>query len=593
MVNISLAWFPIIICFLGLGTPMGFVPGEEDPLLMRMAPQNAVFYASWAGTQEADPKGNPTEQWIAQKDMQRFWKDMDTRLKDLSGKAFKQSHNPVSANINALTVKLPKLLCRQPCGIYIDRVEIKEKNTVPGFAGVLAINLGDRKNEISKHLDLAKEAIDENESVEISKEYEIDWLVHRSKKWIKTKIGMYEQYLVIGFAQGSLEPDINSFFENKDTPEPKWLTTIKQKLPVPRRASVGFIDVKELLNNADERLFGFRILASEKKLLEKLTTIGFVNGLDDEGFLGRIWLPGANEAEFAKVLNGPIDRDFLSKMPVGGGGAAAARISKDELYRALKSTIGSAQGNAKAFEESIAGFEAFSGLTLKEDLLNNLGDNVALVGSSEVFSTQATCLCFQIEDDMAFLDTIDGFARRLNEVSEDGSFGFETKMIDGVKVHHVTLPQRWNSVKEIYFAQQGFRLMVANKLEIFKEVLGAEKNKEDEIWIQTPRMQQLYEFAKNQKLGEPSLVFEVNPESTLSQLSSLSHSFKRMGFAEFPDQKTMANGLKPNLNAMFKREDGIEVIQKHVLPMGNPVSFLGFAGVTAEMLRVTEKLPKE
>jgi len=586
MIN-NFDWLSIIICLLGFGTPMGIVPGEEDPLLMRMAPENTVLYTSWAGTQEADPEGNPTEQWIAQKDMQRFWKDMGSRLQEIATKLVEQADNPVSGNLNALTVKLPKLLCRQPSGIYLDRIESEENKSTPTYGGLLAINLGDRKNEISEHLRLARESIEQNDSVTISREHEIDWLVS-SNKWIKTKIGIHEQYLVIGFASGGMKPEVGSFFKNKDTPEPKWLTVIKEKLPVPRRASVGFIDFKKLNKEAQS------YFSLENKSSDKLTTAGFVNGLDDEGYLGRTWLPGANESEFAKkLLNGPIDKDFLSKVPSADFFSIAARVSKEEVFDSIKSTIGNAGGSAKAFEESIAGFEAFAGLTLKQDLLNNLGDNVFVVGPMDIYSSRASCLCFEIKDDMAFLDTIDGFARRMKEVSEGGgSFDFKTKMIDDTKVHHVSLQRKWNSVKNIYFAQHKFRLIVGTDLQVFKQILSAEKSDEGDRWIETKRMQQLYEFARNQNLGEPQLIFEFDFKPIISSLVGFSNLFKGMGFAKVPNQATLENGLEPNLNAIFKREDGVEILQKHVMPSGNPISFVGFAGVISQTLDLVQKVPR-
>ena len=63
--------------------------------------------------------------------------------------------------------------------------------------------------------------------------------------------------------------------------------------------------------------------------------------------------------------------------------------------------------------------------------------------------------------------------------------------------------------------------------------------------------------------------------------------------ARFPNEATLVNGLQPNLNALFTREDGIEIVQKHVMPVGNPVSFFGFAGATAQVLGVTEKVSKD
>ena len=62
--------------FSGFGMPMGIVPGEEDPYLSQIAPEDCVLYSSWSGTAPADPAKNVTEKWIAQEEIQTFWKKL-------------------------------------------------------------------------------------------------------------------------------------------------------------------------------------------------------------------------------------------------------------------------------------------------------------------------------------------------------------------------------------------------------------------------------------------------------------------------------------------------------------------------------------
>ena len=565
-------WVTILFCFLGIGTPMGIVPGEEDPLLMRMAPEEVFMYASWAGTQVADPDGNATEKWIAQKDMQRFWKDMDTKLQKIAATAIENSDgDPALGQLDALSLKLPKLLCRQPCGFYIDQLTENGAD----FGGVLVINLGERKDEIAQHLNKAKSSI-KKDSIKLTHEHGTDWLVSEADMWIEleTKIGIHQHYLVVGFSSGGLEPKVDSFFENKDTPEPKWLTKIKEKLPVPRRASVGYVSTPNMLR-------------SFKELDENVKTIGFVNGLDDEGYLGRAWIEGGDQSEFAKVVKGPIDKEVWGKLPGGNLFTATACISKEEMFKAVESV----SGDAPVFKELIADFEAFGGgVTLKDEFMKNVGDNVYVIGEpfSFMWGRMDSGFCLQVKDEMAFLDTIEGFAKRLKEVSEDNlKFTIETKIIEDVKVYLVTRKQRSKGWRKIYFTLHNSQLVVVNNLELLKKLLFTQELDEKQSWLNSKRIEQLYQFANEQNLGEPNMLFEVDPKPILKQVHSFSSTFeKSMGLARFPDADTLVKGLEPCLSGVFKTEDGIQIVQKNVLPSGTPVSFLGSASVIAHAMYV-------
>ena len=62
----------------GLGLPFGVPPTPEDPKLARVAPEECLFYLSWAGTASPDPKSaNQTEQLLAEPEVQNFFKQID------------------------------------------------------------------------------------------------------------------------------------------------------------------------------------------------------------------------------------------------------------------------------------------------------------------------------------------------------------------------------------------------------------------------------------------------------------------------------------------------------------------------------------
>ena len=56
------------------GLPLGIPPGEFDPVMARVAPQECLFYVGWSGTAEPSAKSaNRTEQLLADPEVQRLW----------------------------------------------------------------------------------------------------------------------------------------------------------------------------------------------------------------------------------------------------------------------------------------------------------------------------------------------------------------------------------------------------------------------------------------------------------------------------------------------------------------------------------------
>ena len=58
--TLALAQLLVATVALGdMGLPLGIPPGPEDPVLARVAPEECLFYMSWAGIASPDPKSEP------------------------------------------------------------------------------------------------------------------------------------------------------------------------------------------------------------------------------------------------------------------------------------------------------------------------------------------------------------------------------------------------------------------------------------------------------------------------------------------------------------------------------------------------------
>jgi len=66
----------------GVGLPLGVPPLPEDPLLAKVAPEECLFYTSWAGTATPDPKSaNQTEQLLAEPEVQQMIAEIERHIR--------------------------------------------------------------------------------------------------------------------------------------------------------------------------------------------------------------------------------------------------------------------------------------------------------------------------------------------------------------------------------------------------------------------------------------------------------------------------------------------------------------------------------
>ena len=606
-----IVWFSF---FGGIGAPMGIVPGEEDPYLSQIAPEECLLYSSWSGTVVADPEKNVTEKWIAQKEMQTFWKKLfgeldrfaeknvdngvDKKIDPVFGDDIDTEEDKVTSfyEVRPILFRLAKISFTQPCAVVINRA------TEDGVSGNFVFKLGEWEDEIAADLDKINKEVLAKRGWGRETLHGMDVLVLKNvvqyQDDLVIKAGIHKGYLMVAFSIGEQnKPSFDEIFASEKTPEPKWLTEIKNELPIERRGSIAMVDTERWLEL-------FENLASEMEFnpFEDVRKIGFITGIDGDGFLARTWIQTEGEpGAFFKVFEGgPLGAEELRAIPANQTLSTVSRLSPEQIYDGIKS-IAASTGDEQEFDEMVAGFEGFSGMTLKEDLLEKIDDygflyadlgNIDLMGGSP-----PVVIGIGIKDEMAFLDTTEAFSLRIEEmVEENPDLEFESKKVDDIPVFVVTDSSEWGAFGEVCFAQVGSRLLISTDFKTLEShITNVENGKPEEMIFSQPEIKKLFEFGESIGCEGPTTILRFDTGKMIKRYWNMMAMFMGPGlmgpeadnfkFPKVPMADPMANGVTPQVSAIFKTKNGYQLYQRSVTPSSNIPTTVAAAmilGVTAQ-----------
>jgi hypothetical protein len=220
------------------GLPLGIPAAEPDPAMARVAPEECLFYLSWAGMAEPSADSpNHTERLLAEPEVQRFIKEVTNRL----NAALKQGagEGEKAQKVAEITPQILMQMAVNPTAIFAGKFNNGPVGmTVP--VGIV-INLGDEAGAFEKDLLAVLEILTEQP-------------VPRPVNGVRTLVTppgipkiqwtIDDGYFILGVSEGTIG-EIQERMSGKVVPD--WLAEIHDRLPVDRVASVSFINTKEIL----------------------------------------------------------------------------------------------------------------------------------------------------------------------------------------------------------------------------------------------------------------------------------------------------------------------------------------------------------
>jgi len=366
----------------GFGSPAGVPPTAEDPLLAKVAPADCLFYMSWTGTGTPQAtSGNHTEQMLAEPEIQAFLKRASGVLGMIQPTGL-DANDPKARAVLADTKKLTRLLQGKPGAIFISQVQLNGNNP-PTIKGGGLLRVEDDGAAIKALMEkFQREALAENTATVTAVK-----VVNRDFSRIQfdddpsiptITWGVAGKYLVVGIGDGSAE----ALMKRASAQSPKWLTDVREKLAVPRTASVLYANVEEIVKIAIEQFDDPQAKLAVSVLgLDSLKTFSMVSGLDDKGCITRalVTIDGPGRGIMSWIDTKPLATSDLKLIKKDSPVALSFKLDAAKIMDLWLGFAAELQPNdAAQMEAGIAQIEQQFGIALRDDVLASLGDTVRI-----------------------------------------------------------------------------------------------------------------------------------------------------------------------------------------------------------------------
>ena len=159
--------------------------------------------------------------------------------------------------------------------------------------------------------------------------------------------GFDGKYFILGIGDGSADGIVA---REKGAP-PKWLTAVRERLPIQRPSMVHYLNIKKILalvQAAGGPPRGVPPQVLDALGLTNLTSLASVSGLDGKDWTSKMLLgmDGPPTGIFDLAGGKPLTADDLAPIPADATFAMCSRLDLDHVYRGISSIAGKIEPRA-------------------------------------------------------------------------------------------------------------------------------------------------------------------------------------------------------------------------------------------------------
>lgn len=576
----------------GFGVPLGMPPGEEDPMMSKVAPEECIFYASWAGTKTPDPNANPTEKWLAQKGVQEaIAKIQQVIVQSMANDRGNRSDAEIAATENA--ARLIAIMLRSPCACYIEQTPDIFSGMVPmdgdadddvnRFSGAFVSAPGQSSAEFKKYITQINEFLEQDEVIsEVRVNDTTFWQFENNNGPFEVMSwGFVDEYFVVAFGENALK----GVLENMASPAPSWVSELREQSGIKRLASVSMINIQAYfaLHKVNDRDF---LATPIRELgLSNAKHINWATGLDENGFVSKtnIVLDGEPEGIFKIVDGEPIPNYVLYRIPKENTLAFATRFSAAETYEMAKKFF-SMVDQPESFDDGIAQFETMTGVQVKRDIVDALSGVMYLYTDFGIVSPfEGWVLSIGVENEMTFGPTIKKLTEFFKETSQ---MEINSSTVEGYEVYSVERgPGMFGA--EPCWCVGNREFLIAMSTKTIEQHLKREATADSSL-ASSAGIKRVMADSKSDPLIVSTLDFadllrEIYPSFMSMIADSMVEEMQRQGIefekSDIPSLETLTNEVEPCVSAVFKTTDGFQIVQRQTYPGGSVGTTI--AGVVA------------
>lgn len=364
-------WLLLTSMAAGLGIPLGIPPGDADPMMERIAPQQCLFYMTWAGTTEpkADSQ-NSTERLLAHPEVRKSLAQVEQSVRSRLVETAKRRDPELVPVVNDI-IDWSELALRQPGAAFITDVRL-ERWGLYADAG-LVINLGQRADEIHKALLKYQNQYYPQDQRTVQAGNQTWYQVQLMKDSPVITWGVAGNYLIAGIGQNT----VDQILARSQTEPPQWLTAAMQRVPVERRASFAFVNVRGIRETIRQMGGGQTDETIAAVGLDRVQAVLSSTGLGPEGFVARtlVVTEGQPTGLVRLAAGNPLTLEDLQPIPRDAILGLAARLDAPTAWDAFARLMRQRDpANETGLLARLQQFENRTGINIRNDLLASLGN---------------------------------------------------------------------------------------------------------------------------------------------------------------------------------------------------------------------------
>jgi hypothetical protein len=383
-VGFPVIWELFVILGLGggFGFPLGLPPAPEDPLMASVAPEQCLFYTTWAGTAKPDPASpNQTEQLLAEPQVQHMLTEVQRRLQAGWQQGAGQIR-PEQAAMAEDALRWGAKLLTSPGAIFVASVAVTPAG--PDIRGGALVRVGkEDAPQLKAALEKYRAMLPPQAVTTVQIDGDSYYRVKPDPKAPQITLGVKGSYFIVGVAEGSVEGILSR--GHARTPAPKWLAGVRRQLAVARTATVTYVNVKGIIDALAPLAHDPKVpLVLQATGLADVTSLSSVTGLDQEGFVSRtlVSFSGQPRGLLSLAAGRPLRPADLAPIPADSTIALAARLDADQIFQTILSVAG--QIDPRAAQDILRLPEQVQremGIDLRGDVLKSLGDTWCVYNS--------------------------------------------------------------------------------------------------------------------------------------------------------------------------------------------------------------------
>ena len=386
----ALSWIWILLFAGGGSIPLGGAPLPLDPVLSAIAPEEALWYAGYAGQGPASAESdNQTEQLLAEPQVVRFTEEVQSQLLRLVRRVGGPDRE--KRVVAEQAPKLLRALLTRPSAAYVESLELSNDGP-PAIEAALILHAGDQRASIEASLaELQKLVPADRPLFKAETVAGVEWQrAANSPAASPIRWGWKDDYLIV--AIGASTPE--KLLARMSGSAPAWLTKIRDEHPIERELSIAYLNVAGVLKTIQptvERRQPPVWPALEKLGLTSVLAIHGRSGYDAVGCrtLAHIVTDGSRPGLLGLLPYRPLAKDDLALIPKSSLTAIAVSLDAGELWdHAHKLVIAFDPAAQERSDRALWEVETRLGVNVREDIVAALGDAwVAYLPSGDLMTS--------------------------------------------------------------------------------------------------------------------------------------------------------------------------------------------------------------